>query len=165
MAGVQVSLSADDLSLANRLAAQAQSAADHETIELSERVSTKAGVSHELTLAALEQHTGRAQDARRRLLSLAKLLDDLEHNGYSSWGIHSVRAEALALLGDHEHAIAELDRAADLGWRSTWSAMHDPYFDAVRSRKEFQELIARVDRMNLADRERYSSATEALARL
>ena len=61
--------------------------------------------------------------------------------------------------------IAELQRAVDRGWRSTWSALHDPYFEALRSRRDFQELIARVDRMNLVDRERYASAPEATARL
>jgi tetratricopeptide (TPR) repeat protein len=165
MDGAQVSLSAGDLSLARRLAEKAQSAPDHETLGLSERVWIKLGSSPALTLAAIEQHTGHSQDARRRLSTLVELLDAMERNGYTSWGIHSVRAEALALLGDHERAISELDRAADLGWRSTWSALHDPYFEALRSRKEFRDVIARVERMNVTERERYSSATEALAQL
>ena len=134
MAGVQVSLSADDPTLAARLAAKARAAPDHATVELSERVATKAGTSHTLALAALDLRQDRTAAAMKRLRSLSTLLDDLERNGYTSWGINAVRAEASALRGDEERAMQELRRAVERGWRSTWSAQRDPYFAMLRSR-------------------------------
>lgn len=165
LAGVQISLSADDPALAARLSARALSAPDYATVELSERVSTKAGTSPALPLAALDLRSGRAEAANKRLRSLAALLDRLERNGYSSWGIHSVRADMFALLGDQERAMQELRRAADRGWRSTWSALRDPYFAALRPRTDFQELIAHVDAMNLAERQRYAEQPTVAAQL
>lgn len=162
LAAVQISLSADDPRAAQRLAALATSAPDFATVELAHRAAIKSGTSYQLPLAMLELRNGQRQAAMTRLNGLLRLLDELERNGYVGWGIHSVRADALALSGDADAALIEMQRAVELGWRSTWAARHDPYLTALFEREDFRALMESVEQLNAAERSRYAALTGAI---
>ena len=79
---------------------------------------------------------------------LADLLERLIAAGEERNGIYALRAEILAMRGDAQGAMRDLNRAAELGWRYSWWAQHEPYFTALRPRTDFRALIARIDSIN-----------------
>jgi hypothetical protein len=46
--------------------------------------------------------------------------------------------------------MSALRRAVELGWTDVWLADHQPYFDSLRSRADFRELLAAVSKRNAA---------------
>jgi hypothetical protein len=77
-------------------------------------------------------------------------------------GLHFLRAEILSQEGRTANSLAELQRAAALGWRSTWWARHDPALAPLRNVEGFATLLESVDRSNEAMRSKYlSSAADA----
>lgn len=155
LTAAQVSVTAGDYKRAQQLAARAVSAADYPAIELAHRTAITWGTSHELLLALLQQHSGNREAATARMKELLKLADELERNGSVSWGIHSVRADALGLLGDTEGAMHALQSAVNAGWRSAWAAQRDPYLATLFERSDFRALMQRVEQLNAVERSRY----------
>jgi tetratricopeptide (TPR) repeat protein len=59
-----------------------------------------------------------------------------------------VRAEALAILGDHAGSLAELKRVVDRGWRVPWRWKTDlnPNFNNVRHSAEFRAIVDELEK-------------------
>jgi TolB-like protein/DNA-binding winged helix-turn-helix (wHTH) protein len=158
----QASLSAGDDERARDFARRVIEAPDFATLVAASRASLKWGSSYHLPLALVDLRGGRREAGTARIRELLGTLDDLERNGYVGWGIHSLRADALALLGDADGSMQALRRAADHGWRSTWAAQCDPYLAILFERPDYQALIRDVERLNAAERERYVASAAAL---
>ena len=60
----------------------------------------------------------------------------------NQWRV-SARARALALLGDKQAALAELQKQVDAGWRTLWrwQVGHSPNFDSLRDEPAFEEMV------------------------
>jgi len=60
----------------------------------------------------------------------------------NSWRV-SARARALALLGEKQAALAELQKQIDGGWRLLWRWQigHSPNFDGLRDEPAFQKMV------------------------
>lgn len=155
LTAAQVSATAGDYPRAQQLAARGVSAPDFPEVELARRTAAKWGTSHELLLALLEIHDGDRQAAVARVTGLLGLLDELERDGYTNWGIHSLRADALGLLGDPDGAMRALQLAVQSGWRSAWAAQRDPYLASLFERPDFRALMQRVEQLNALERSRY----------
>lgn len=155
LTAAQVCVTADDYPCAQQLARRAVAAADFPAVELAHRTAIKWGTSHELLLALLESHDGDRRNARAA--ALLRLLDELERNGYVNWGIHSLRADTLGLLGDSEGAMRALQQAVQAGWRSAWAAQRDPYLVDLFERSDFRALMQQVEQFNTLERSRYRS--------
>ena len=52
--------------------------------------------------------------------------------GGRHYGLYAARAEIHALRGDKLEAEAELRKAWEHGWRSTWRAQRDPFLVGVK---------------------------------
>ena len=85
-------------------------------------------------------HANVAADIEAYLPAARSLWDQ----GVVNPDLHYWAAASHALLGRHDEAISELDRAAEAGWLSTWWAARDPSFDSLREDARFIELLARV---------------------
>jgi predicted esterase len=93
------------------------------------------------------QAMSRGEDDRARYyLYLAEAIDPAEpHPWY-------LRARIAARGGAIPEAIASLRTAVERGFRSLDPLEHDPAFEPLRARKDFQELVARVRRGWQAER-------------
>ena len=158
----QVSLTAGDDARAGEFARRAMAAPDFATVVAASRASLKWGGSYQLPLALVDLRAGRRAAGNARVQELLGTLDELERNGYVSWGIESLRADALGLLGDADGAMAALRSAAKRGWRSTWSAQRDPYLAILFERPDFRALMLDVERLNAAERDRYVDSAASL---
>jgi hypothetical protein len=98
--------------------------------------------------------TGGEATARRRLDSVAATLDQLVRNGEQRYGVEEVRATVLALRGDGDGAMRAIRQAAQLGWRRSWWAQHEPDLAPLWARNDFRELMSQVDRSNHELRDR-----------
>jgi hypothetical protein len=60
----------------------------------------------------------------------------------NSWRV-SAKARALALLGEKQAALAELQKQVNAGWRVLWRWQigHSPNFDGLRDEPAFGELV------------------------
>jgi len=76
------------------------------------------------------------------------MLDRAIAAGEQRFGIYALKAQVLALRGDSDGAMQALMRAVDLGWRRSWWADHDPYFEQLRARSDFRALMSKVDAIN-----------------
>jgi transcriptional activator of cad operon len=112
------------------------------------------GHSNNLTLALVELRVGEAQEAMRRLESVATTLDQLVRNGEKRYGVDELRATVLALRGDPDGAMRSLRRAAELGWRRSWWAQREPDLATLWARNDFRALMEQVDRSNAELRDR-----------
>jgi TolB-like protein/DNA-binding winged helix-turn-helix (wHTH) protein/Tfp pilus assembly protein PilF len=108
------------------------------------------GKSYLLTAAAALRATGDTRAADARLAELSALLDRLERAGVQTFGIHQLRADVAAMQGDDAMALRELQRAAELGWRSAWLAENAPHYSSVRKQAAFTSLLAAVRADNAA---------------
>ena len=106
--------------------------------------------SYLLTLATILRAEGDAAGANRRLDELAELLDRLANSGVETYGLYYLKAALAAMRGNADAAMVELNRAAQLGWRDAWLADHLPYFDTLRERDDYRQLLAAVRAKNAA---------------
>ena len=80
--------------------------------------------------------------------SLVRAVIDFSDQPYAltgsinSWRV-SAKARALALLGEKQAALAELQKQIDGGWRVLWRWQigHSPNFDGLRQEPAFQEML------------------------
>jgi hypothetical protein len=68
--------------------------------------------------------------------------------GVERFATYELRAKIYALKGRGDEAMRDLDKAAKLGWRGAWWAVHEPYFASLRPRTDFQALMTQVGRSN-----------------
>lgn len=102
----------------------------------------RTGLSYLLISGVALRESGEAASAGRRFEQLEKLLARMVDDGVRTAGLFELRAQLAALQGRPDDAMTALRRAAELGWSSVWLADHEPYFDSLRARKDFQELLA-----------------------
>jgi len=118
--------------------------------ELASGWRARTGRSYLLVSAGALQATGDAAAADRRLGELDALLARVGAAGVQTAGYFELRAELAAMRGQGDAAVAELRRAVEAGWCSAWTAEHEPYFDSVKGRDDFRELLAAVRARNAA---------------
>ena len=147
----------DEADAANKLMARAMRAPDFDAGRLNSPWFARWGESDQLVLAVAEQRSGNSVAGAQHLQELSDLLERLIGAREERYGIYALKAEVLALKGDADGAMKALNRAANLGWRESWWAQHEPYFASLRDRRDFRALIARVDGIDRAMR----SAVEA----
>lgn len=109
---------------------------------------TADNIAQATDLAHLLRVAGRSAQSRR-LLEKVLIAYDLPFLTSAPYGVGlvPVKAEALAILGEHEQALSELRRIIDTGWRIHWRWKTDlnPNFNGVRQSLEFQKMIAELE--------------------
>jgi hypothetical protein len=153
-----LSLMMRDPARAERLVLLAEGALNAPRAKALNATGMRWGFSPEVTLAAAEKAQGRGDRAGARMRALLTELQALEANGVRSWGASSLRADALAILDDPDGAMKALEQAVGLGWRRTYHVRRTPHFTRFHERADFQELLARVDGLVIAERRRYEGA-------
>jgi TolB-like protein/DNA-binding winged helix-turn-helix (wHTH) protein len=133
---------------ARQLLTRAIHATDFDPNRLNDPWFARWGQSEQLILAATELQSGDTINGAQHLQEIADRLDRLMAAGEERNGIYALKAEVLALRGDPDGAMVALRRAADLGWRYSWRAQHEPYLAALWARSDFRDVIARVDAAN-----------------
>jgi predicted Zn-dependent protease len=144
------SLMVDDVAQAREYMNQAMASPNYMAEELSSPWLASGGTSYLLTLATIQRADGDAAGADKRLDELAVLLDGLTNAGVETYGLHYLKASLAAMRGNAEAAMQELNRAAQIGWRDAWLAERLPYFDSLRERPDYRELLAAVRAKNAA---------------
>ncbi|HME41191.1 MAG TPA: winged helix-turn-helix domain-containing protein [Steroidobacteraceae bacterium] len=107
-----------------------------------------AGISYRLDLAAAELQLGDRPSAERNLNTVLAMVDAMLAAGVERYATYELRAKIHALKGQSDDAMRDFGTAVRLGWRRAWWASHEPYFDSLRSRSDFQALLAQVSRSN-----------------
>jgi TolB-like protein/DNA-binding winged helix-turn-helix (wHTH) protein/Tfp pilus assembly protein PilF len=107
-----------------------------------------AGISYRLDLAAALIQLGDEASATRQLDTVLAMVNKMLAAGVERYATYELRAKIYALEGKSDQAMRDLNKAAALGWRRTWWAIHEPYFASLRDRGDFQALIAQVNRAN-----------------
>jgi len=102
----------------------------------------RTGRSYLLISGVALRESGEAAAAGRRFAQLETLLARMVDDGVRTAGLYELKAQLAALQGRPDDAMTALRRATELGWSSVWLAEHEPYFDSMRGRKDFQELLA-----------------------
>jgi ATP/maltotriose-dependent transcriptional regulator MalT len=102
----------------------------------------RSGRSYLLILAATSRDSGDSEGAERRLSQLEALVERLHDDGMRTAGLYELKAQAAAMRGRGDEAVAALSRAAELGWTNVWLAEHEPYFASLRERQDFRAFIA-----------------------
>jgi TolB-like protein/DNA-binding winged helix-turn-helix (wHTH) protein len=144
-----------DAEEAERLIHLANGAADAVLTALLNSGNLRWGFSHEVTLAAAESAGGRQQAATQRMQALLRQLDQLEANGVASWGLYSLRADALAIIGNQDAAVIALQRAVELGWRRTYYVRRALHFEPMLGRADLRRVLDAVDKLAAAERSEY----------
>ena len=106
------------------------------------------GTAYRLDLAVADFALGDRSSAQRELSSVLAMLNGMIAAGVERHGTYELRAKAFALDGQSDNAMQDLKRAAKLGWRRAWWAMHEPYFASLWPRGDFQALMNEVSRSN-----------------
>lgn len=98
-----------------------------------------AGFAARLTKTLVLASSGRRDEA------LALVTDDLERTALRDPQFALHLAEALALAGQSERALATLERAVSRGfWNYRFLAVHDPFLESLRSHPRFQNVLENV---------------------
>jgi len=106
------------------------------------------GTSYRLDLAVADLALGDRLAAHRELETVLTMLDRMIAAGVERYGVYELRAKVCALQDKGDEAMRSLDKAAKLGWRNSWWAIHEPYLASLRPRSDFQALINEVSRSN-----------------
>jgi tetratricopeptide (TPR) repeat protein len=136
--------------LANRYVGRALASPILRPEDLASPFQVAYGRSYLLITAAALRGRGDAADAGKRLDELAALVDRQIGNGMQTYGLYDIKAQLAAMRGQPDAAIAELRRAVQLGWSDVWLAEHQPYFDSLRDRADYRELLAAARARNAA---------------
>jgi transcriptional activator of cad operon len=106
------------------------------------------GISYRLDLAAADISLGDRVAATQELDIVMAMVNKMIADGVVRYGTYELRAKVYALQGKNDDAMRDIVKAAELGWRRSWWAMHEPYLAGLRNRSDFQELIGQVNRSN-----------------
>lgn len=129
----RLQFAANDPKAARATLAHAQRVLPHTDANLIDGAQIRHGYSGALVLGGIELWGGGSRERALAVFAdLERLLTTYEKNGGKHFGVNSIRAEALALLGRKEEASVELQKAWDRGWRANWRAKRDPYFAGVK---------------------------------
>jgi transcriptional activator of cad operon len=141
-------LLANDPATARTTIDRALNAADFEQASLNDPWYARWGESELLVIALCDWQSGDHAAADKHLSEILTMLDRAVVAGEQRFGLYALKAQVLALRGEQDQAMQALTRAAELGWRRSWWADHEPYFAALRSRADFRALITRIDAIN-----------------
>jgi TolB-like protein/Tfp pilus assembly protein PilF len=101
-------------------------------------------VLHAVNVAHLLRLAGEDENARSLLQTVMDFTDQpyALTGDINAWRV-SARARALALLGEKQAALAELQKQIDGGWRDMWRWQigHSPNFDGLRDEPAFRAMI------------------------
>jgi TolB-like protein/DNA-binding winged helix-turn-helix (wHTH) protein len=139
-----------DTDLANRYVQRALGSPMLRPEDLGSPFQVAYGRSYLLISAAALRARGDQEGAGKRLDELSALIDRLVANGLQTYGLYEVKAQLAAMRGQPDAAIAELRRAVQLGWGDVWLAEHQPYFETLRERDDYQALLAAARARNAA---------------
>jgi TolB-like protein/DNA-binding winged helix-turn-helix (wHTH) protein/tetratricopeptide (TPR) repeat protein len=106
------------------------------------------GNSYRLDLAVAEIMLGEQAAAKQDLDTVLAMLNKMIASGVERYGTYELRAKVYALQGRGDDALRDLGKAVSLGWRRAWWAANEPYFVSLKSRTDFQVLLAQVNRSN-----------------
>ena len=106
------------------------------------------GVSYRVDLAVAETALGERQQAKQELDTTLAMVNKMIAAGVERYATYELRAKVYALRGQSDDAMRDLTTAVQLGWRRSWWAAREPYFNSLRTRSDFQSLLAQVDRSN-----------------
>ena len=137
-----------EAALARQLMARAMQAPDFEAARFNGAWFARWGLSDQLILATAELGAGEEGAATQHLQQISALLDRLIGAGEERSGVYALRAQVMASSGNGAGAMQALNRAVDLGWRSSWWAQREPYLASLWSRSDFRALMSRVDSFN-----------------
>jgi len=98
-------------------------------------------------LAHLLIASGEQAQADALLAKVIKLYDDTYSPGSANFPLGVAKAEALALQGNGDAAVAELQRVIDDGWRLLWkwNTTYNHNFESLHDRADFQALVAFIE--------------------
>jgi transcriptional activator of cad operon len=148
----------DDAPTAKQMLDRALAAPDLDQSTLDHPWRERQGESSELTMAIAQLRMRDRASAELRLVALGKSLDRLVADGVERYGVYKLRAQVLALRGDADGAMRALRHAADLGWRESIDAEHDPALGSLQSRSDFRSLIERTGKDDLQMRQKFSAS-------
>ena len=118
--------------------------------DLNSPYSARVGYSYLLTVAAALRKTGDEPGARRRLDELSAELDQLAAAGVQTNGLYLLEAQLAAMREQPDQAMRALERAVSLAWSEPWLAERQAFFESIRSRQDFQALLAAARARNAA---------------
>ncbi len=100
--------------------------------------------------------TGEVAQGNQLLEAVIARYDELYSPGAATLPLGIAKAEALALLGRRNEALAELRRIIDDGWRSGWQfyTRLNPSFASLHDDPEFQAMVAEIEADMAAQLER-----------
>ena len=137
-----------DPASAKSLVTRAFTAVDFDPARMNDPWYARWGDSDLMRVAVCELQAGDRDAGLTHLQQLTDVLNQLLAAGQQRFQIYELQAEVSALRGDRDSAMQELTKAASLGWRRAWWAVHEPFFTQLRTRSDFRALIARVDASN-----------------
>ena len=143
-------LMVNDARLADEYVKRALASPNLATEDLASPWQASGGHSYLLIIAATLRANGDEAGANKRLEELGALLDRLVAAGVQTHGLYGLKAEYAAMSGRADEAMVELQRAVQMGWRAAWHAEKQPYFQSLRTRADYRELIAGVSARNAA---------------
>jgi transcriptional activator of cad operon len=106
------------------------------------------GTSYRVDLAAADLVLGETEAAQHDLNPVLGMLNRMIAAGVERNATYELRAKVYALEGRGDDAMRDLRKAVELGWRRSWWAAHEPYFASLKSRSDFQALMAQVSQSN-----------------
>lgn len=119
---------------------------------------TRWAVCEACTAGLIERGRGDLGAAAQFESAVVDHLANVEGNGHVWHGLHYMRAGLQAQAGDAAAALESLERAVELGWRRAWLMRVDPALKPLRDEARFRDLLARIDALNAASRERLLSS-------
>jgi TolB-like protein/DNA-binding winged helix-turn-helix (wHTH) protein/Tfp pilus assembly protein PilF len=122
------------------------------------------GWSYLLVTAAALRATGDEEGANRRLEELAALVDRVSSAGVRTYGLQALSAQVSAMRGKGDEAMRALKTAVERGWTDAWLADHQPFFESLRGRQDYQELLAAVRAKNASTAASLKSRLSGLLR-
>ena len=128
---------------------QAEAAADYDAQSLVDAWYLRWGDAGALTVAITAKRAGDQAKARRSLNMLLVAIDRLIAQGVDRYAVYELRAGVQALKDNPQQAVDDLRHAIKLGWRRSFWAIHEPQFESLWHRTDFQALIAAVDAANV----------------
>jgi TolB-like protein/Tfp pilus assembly protein PilF len=116
----------------------------HPALFASEPEISAQNIMQAIDLSSLLQAVGKTEQAKTLQQAAVEAYDQpyFATGGYTMW-IVSAKAQALALLGRKDEAIAELQRIVQKGWRMGWQWETDlnPNFDSLRGDPRYQAIV------------------------
>lgn len=143
-------LMARDFELANLYVSRALASPNLSPEDLASPWQVSGGYSDSIVIAVALRAKGDNAGADRRLDELATLLERMVNAGVNTNGLLYVRAQLESVRGQADKAMADLQRAAQMGWRDAWVAERLPALESLRDRKDFRDLLAAVSARNAA---------------